>query len=165
MKKLYLVRHAKSSWNNPEHTDFERPLNPRGERDVEFMSNLLSGKIEKPNLFISSPAERAKTTAITFAKSFGQDETEIKYDYGIYEKGSKFILNLLKESSDTLNSIIIFGHNPDITSLSSYFSGKYFDNVPTCGIVSIEFDVSHWKEIENTDGKLIFFEFPKKYFS
>jgi phosphohistidine phosphatase len=164
MKKLILVRHAKAGWTNPEHTDFDRPINPKGERDLAFLSNLLPEKISKPDLFLSSPAIRTKTTAISFAKGFGLDEKSVQFNEGIYERGSKYLINLLSEIDDKYQTVILFGHNPDMTSLASYFSGQYFDNVPTCGIVAIEFDFDNWKKIENTNGKLLFYEYPKKYF-
>jgi phosphohistidine phosphatase len=139
-------------------------LNHRGERDVDFLSKLLADKIETPDLFLSSPAVRAKITSMTFADEFGLDYDAIQFVDGLYDRGGKFIINLLKELDNKYNSVILFGHNPDMTSLSSYFSGEYFENVPTSGIVAIEFDFDDWKQIENTNGKLLFFEYPKLYF-
>jgi phosphohistidine phosphatase len=158
------VRHGKAGWKNTDQSDFERTLNHRGERDVDFLSKLLADKIETPDLFLSSPAVRAKITSMTFADEFGLDYDAIQFVDGLYDRGGKFIINLLKELDNKYNSVILFGHNPDMTSLSSYFSGEYFENVPTSGIVAIEFDFDDWKQIENTNGKLLFFEYPKLYF-
>lgn len=163
MKKLVLVRHAKSSWDNPEWNDFERPLNKRGHRDNPFMAELIAEKKIIPDMIISSPAMRAITTAEEFARQLGYDNSKIKHDINIYEKGPKYITKMLSEQSDDTNIIYVFGHNPDLTFLSSYLTGEYFDNVPTCGVVGIEFDIDSWKNIEKDNGKLLFFEYPKKY--
>lgn len=163
MKTVVLVRHAKSGWDNPEWSDFERPLNKRGLRDAPFMGYLFKEKKINPEIIFSSPANRASTTANYFVEALGIKEKEIKYDRNIYERGSKYIINLLKEVDKSVDSVLIFGHNPDITSLSSYFSGEYFDNVPTCGTVCIDFGIKSWDEIDKINGKLRFFEYPKKY--
>lgn len=163
MKTITLIRHAKSDWNN-EFNDFDRPLNIRGKRDAPFMSTMLKEKIDNIDLIISSPANRAKTTCLEFAKEFEYEPSKIIYDIGIYEDGQKTILNLISNLSDEINSVILFGHNPDITSTVSYYSGKRFDNLPTCGIVSINFDVKNWKETIKINGKLNFFLYPKLYF-
>ncbi len=164
MKKLILVRHAKSSWDNPDLTDFERVLNKRGIRDAQFMSELLQKILPVPDLFISSSAIRAVSTAKYFADTYDVDFENIVIDNGVYDRGSKYIINKLKKTDNTVNSIILFGHNPDITSLASYFSGQYFDNIPTCSFVGIEFPFNTWENIEEENGRLIFYEYPKKYF-
>jgi len=163
MKKITLIRHAKSDWNN-NFSDFDRPLNNRGLRDAPFMSTMLNEKMDKVDLIISSPANRAKTTCLEFAKEYNYDKTKIVYDIGIYEDGQKTILNLISNLNDEINSVVLFGHNPDITSTISYLSGQRFDNLPTCGIVSINFEVNNWKEIIKKNGKIDFFLFPKLYF-
>jgi|YNPMSStandDraft_1061717.scaffolds.fasta_scaffold00004_41 phosphohistidine phosphatase len=164
MKRIILVRHAKSSWENPDWSDFERPLNKRGLRDAPFMADIVAKKIEKPDLIISSPAVRAATTCKYFAKAFSYNEKDIIFDENIYSKGSRYIINLIFQLDSNFNSVMIFGHNPDITSLFAYFTGEYIDNIPTCGVFAVEFDIKSWKEIENNNGKLIFYEYPKKYF-
>lgn len=164
MKRIILVRHAKSSWDNPDWSDFERPLNKRGLRDAPFMADIIAKQIEKPNLIISSPAVRAATTCKYFAKALNIDEKHIIFDENIYSKGSRYIINLILNLDDELDSVMIFGHNPDITSLYAYFTGEYIENIPTCGVFGVEFNIKSWKEIENTNGKLLFLEYPKKYF-
>lgn len=163
MKKVVLVRHAKSGWNNPNFIDFERILSDRGLNDAKILSEILPTKISKPDIFISSPAVRALSTAKIFAEKFDISDNQILLDDGIYSRGTKYILNLFKTIDDKHQSVILFGHNPDITSLASYLSGEYFENVPTCGIVSIEFDLDNWEKIEDANGKLLFFDYPKMY--
>ena len=163
MKTIILVRHAKSSWDDPEWDDFERPLNKRGKMDAPFMAELISSKLEQPDIFLSSPAQRALTTALEYAKAFGINENSISLDKKIYELGKRYILDKIKNLDEDFDSVILFGHNPDITSLSTYFSGEFFDNVPTCGTLCVDIDVASWKEIEDRNGSIRFYEIPKKY--
>jgi len=164
MKNLILVRHAKSSWDNPEWTDFDRPLNKRGLRDAPFMAQLLSKKDVIPDLIISSRAKRAMETAQFFCEAFNYDKDKLILDLGIYERGSKYIINLLSKLDDSVNTAILVGHNPDITSMATYFSGEFFDNVPTCGIISVKFNFDSWTNISTKNGELLFSEFPRNYF-
>lgn len=163
MKRLILIRHSKSSWDDEDTEDFNRKLSKRGERDAKFMSELLAKKIKKPDLILTSQAYRSLRTAEYFADAFDIEDEKIIADQGIYERGSKYIIQLLKDLDDNIQSIIVIGHNPDITTLANYFSGEYFENVPTTGIVGIDFKIKSWKDIEAKPGKLIFYEIPKKY--
>lgn len=163
MKTIILVRHAKSSWDDPSWTDFNRPLNKRGLKDAPYMSKLFKGKGIKPEIVFSSPANRAYSTAKFFIEELEIKEETVIKDNNIYEKGSRYIINVLKNLDNNKHSVIVFGHNPDITSLSSYFSGEYFENVPTCGIICIDFEIEKWEEIDKINGKLRFFEYPKMF--
>lgn len=163
MKTLVLIRHSKSSWAYPELNDLERPLNKRGENDAPLMAEVLKTKNIKPDVIISSPALRALVTAQVFAKALGYVEEQIVVEKIIYESGSKNILDYICNLDDVIKTALIFGHNPDLTYLATYLSSSVFDNVPTTGIVCIDFEVSSWKEIYKQPGKLRFFEYPKKY--
>jgi phosphohistidine phosphatase len=164
MKNITISRHAKSSWDNPNLTDFERTLNQRGTRDAEFISNLVAKMLPKPDLFFSSPAQRAFETSLYYAQAFGMSEKEIIYDKGIYDKGIRYIINTIQILSDAHQNILLIGHNPDLTAFCTAFSGQYFDNIPTSGVVSIDFDVNTWQEAMQKIGTLKFYEYPKKYF-
>ncbi|MBE2189344.1 MAG: histidine phosphatase family protein [Desulfobulbaceae bacterium] len=164
MKTIVLVRHAKSSWDNPDWSDFERPLNKRGLRDAPYLAEVLKSKVLKPNLVISSPAIRAKTTATIFANAFEYEEKDIKFDIGLYEKGQKYVSKIISQIDNQVSSVFFFGHNPDITSLAGFLTGDYFENVPTCGIVCIDFNVQNWEQALNDNGTLRFFIFPKLFF-
>ena len=164
MKTLLLTRHAKSNWDNPNWLDIERPLNERGLRDAPYIAEVVAKLIVKPDLIISSPAVRAATTARIFATAFEYDHKLIQYDKSIYENGARYIIKMIAKLDDKFNNVFLFGHNPDMTSLYSYFSGDYIDNIPTCGSFCIDFDCTNWKELEDINGKLRFFEYPKKYF-
>lgn len=164
MKTLVLVRHAKSSWDDPNLSDRERPLNKRGERDAPFMADLIKKINVIPDIIYSSPATRALTTSKMFASVFNYNIDKIEIKDSIYEFGFSQIINLISHSDNKFNTIFLFGHNPDITAVSSYLSNKHFENVPTCGVVGIEFDFERWDSMAKNSGKIKFYEYPKKYF-
>ncbi|MGD8779994.1 MAG: histidine phosphatase family protein [Ignavibacteria bacterium] len=164
MKTLYLTRHAKSSWKDQSLDDFDRPLNKRGKRDAPFMGQLLKKKNILPDVLISSPAVRAYTTARTIASEIGYPPENILADKNIYEASSSELLDIINSIEDENQSAMMFGHNPGFTTLCHYLTGKDILNIPTCGIVKIEFEKNKWSEIEIGTGNLIWFEYPKKYF-
>ena len=162
MKKLYLIRHAKSSWDNPQLRDIDRPLNPRGLRDAPFMANLLKEKTNGAlDAIFSSPANRARSTADYFAKTFGLN---LQIEENIYEAWEVDILDLIKTFDNNHNHIAIFGHNPTFTSLANRFSSEAIDNVPTCGIIKIESSAQTWQELSFLNSGVAAFYFPKQYF-
>lgn len=163
MKTLYLMRHAKSSWDNRSLSDYERPLNERGLRDAPFMGNILSKLISTPQMLFSSPAQRAISTAEVVAQSLNFDLQKIIKDEKIYHAVVSDIMRIIYSVDDKYERIMIFGHNPTFTQLSNYLSAKIIDNIPTSGFVQIDFDLNSWKNIEGNSGKLILFEYPKKY--
>ena len=163
MKILYLIRHAKSSWNEPGLSDFERPLNSRGKHDAPFMGKLLKEKHVLPDKIISSSAVRAFTTARTMAAEINYPVEKIETTDKIYEASASEILNVIQSVDNEVTTLMLFGHNPGFTSLSNYLSDRQVDNIPTCGISRIEFDVDSWTEVNINQGKLTAFEFPKKY--
>lgn len=163
MKKLYLIRHAKSSWSEPGLSDFERPLNHRGKRDAPFMAKLLHKNNVIPDKIFSSSAHRAYATAKIFAQQLKYPIENIDAFEELYEASASEILNVIQTAGDSVNVLFLFGHNPGFTSLSNYLSDRQVDNIPTCGISCIEFELDSWKEVNIGKGKLVSFEFPKKY--
>ena len=163
MKILYLNRHAKSSWENNNLSDFDRPLNKRGKSDAPFMGKILSKTVKKPDLIYSSPANRAITTARIISDCFKYNVKNIVEDEKIYESAVSSILKIINNTDDEYETIMIFGHNPTFTMLSNYLSDKSIINIPTSGFVQIDFDLKSWSEIEGGTGKLILFEYPKKH--
>ena len=155
-KTLYIARHAKSSWDDMSLSDFERPLNARGKRDAPFMANLLKEKGIKPDLILSSPAKRAKKTAKHYHEALGG---ELQFDEGIYEASLMNLINLVQETFEKVDSVMIVGHNPGFTALNDMLSDKSIYNIPTAGVVGIGFEV----EVVPHKGKQLFFEYPKKY--
>ena len=164
MKKLFLVRHAKSSWSNPDLDDIDRPLNKRGKRDAPFMGKVLKEKNIYPDLIISSPAERAFITAKTVAGKINYPLKDIQTFDRLYHGGFKDLLVTLKGIDQSINTVMLFGHNPGLTDLSNYISDQHIENIPTTGIVEIDLRVNNWKEIDEDSGTFVEFEFPKKFF-
>lgn len=164
MKTLFFIRHAKSSWKDPDLRDIERPLNKRGLRDAPFMAKLLVGKKGKPDAILSSPAVRAITTARYFADAAEIANEDIVINEGIYDAYPGEIFSILQAQSDEWNTIWLFGHNPTFTSIANSFDGPYLANLPTCGIVEVDTSVDRWKDLAPGRGKRVNFFFPKQYF-
>ena len=160
MKTLYLIRHAKSSWAF-DLSDHDRPLGKRGRKDVIKMGQHLLANQPKPEVLISSTASRAFYTALHICDQMGIDEGHIRLDKDLYHAGSTEILSVIKNSPNC-EKLAIFGHNPGFTSVANALAKLNFDNVPTCGIVGINFDVKYWKDVEFGKGMLAFFYFPKE---
>lgn len=163
MKKIYLIRHAKSSWKDEGLDDFSRPLSKRGERDVIFMGKRLHAFNVKPNIIYASPAKRASKTAKELAKIVDYPKKEVHFVEDLYDSSYEKYLTLIHQIEDTCNSIFIIGHNPEITEVGELLSGAILSNIPTCAIVCIEFDVKSFSEIGEDSGKVLFFDYPKKH--
>ncbi len=161
MKKLYIIRHAKSSWDDSGLSDFERPLNKRGEKDAPFMTKKLKEKGVSADIIISSPALRAKTTAKIIAEELLLSK-KIVYDENIYEASPDTLHEIIKNIDNKYNSVILFGHNPGLNMLMDSLVNIY-NNIPTCGVVEIDFKCDKWSEISSLNSKLISFDYPKKY--
>lgn len=159
MKKLYIIRHAKSSWKDSTLDDFDRPLNKRGKLDAPFMGTRLKEKNIMVDLIISSPALRAKTTAEIIAKKINYTKA-ILFKKDIYEVGTHAIKKILKKIDNDNNIVFLFGHNPDLNMLAEEYV-DFDENIPTCGVVEIEFDCERWADISAINAKLISFDYPK----
>lgn len=158
------MRHAKSSWDNPELSDFERPLNIRGYKDAPLMGKILRGKKILPDQIISSPALRAYFTARTVADQIGYPLNRLYTNELIYDADIENIFELIHSVKDRIKSLMLFGHNPSLTLFSNCISDKNIDNIPTCGFVEIELNIEGWKEVVTDCGKLISFDFPKNHY-
>ena len=158
MKVIYLIRHAKSDWNNPLLTDFERPLNKRGLQDAPFMAKKLAELDFNPSLIVCSPAQRTTSTAELIAP-----KTSILFENSIYEASLNNLTHLINLLPNEHNQIALIGHNPSITSLSNYLTDDFIGNMPTCCIIKIELEIDTWKEITQGIGIQQFFIYPKAF--
>ena len=158
MKTIILIRHAKSSWKFHDLKDIERPLKKRGQKDAARMAHVLREMKIHIDKFISSPAERALSTAIAFAL-----RDEIAVDQRLYLESKSKLLSVIQELDENFQSVVLFSHNPDLTDFANFLANDTIENIPTAGMVGIQFDVNSWKEIEKGKGKRLFFEIPKKY--
>lgn len=162
MKSLFLVRHAKSSWDYPHLEDHQRPLAARGKRDAPRMARILVNQGIRPDKLISSPAQRAHDTAMLFAKEMAIDHWDILIEKDIYDA----LPDTLQEVTSCLNedwsTVALFGHNPGFTVYANRFTeGFRFDNIPTCGIVRIDSDTSYWTDFVPGHAKVMKWYFPK----
>lgn len=162
MKTLYVVRHAKSSWDHPSLTDFQRPLNSRGEKDAPRMGKRLLKQNIKPDLIFSSPAVRALTTAQIIAGVVGYAAGDIKESPALYHASEETILEVLRSIEDDADTVMIFGHNPGLTDFVNELLGAEIGNIPTTGVVAGKLGIDSWKDATWNCGKLQFFDYPKK---
>ena len=158
---LTLVRHAKSSWGNPEVHDFDRPLNDRGSKSAPMMATRLVDTNYAVDAIISSPAKRAITTAEIIAKKVKCETIEQNID--IYNAAIDTLITLVNSLDDTLYRVMLVGHNPGFSVLCNYLSNARIDNMPTCSIAQIQFNIDSWTKIIEHSGELISFDYPKKY--
>ncbi|WP_456323344.1 SixA phosphatase family protein [Hydrogenimonas sp.] len=162
MRELFLMRHAKSSWDDPTLSDFDRPLNARGKEDAPLMGKYLKKLGIKPDLIISSPAKRAKKTAKIVAEELGYDTDAIDYKDGIYEASPQSLLYLVCQLPDDAKRVMIVGHNPGITELANVLGDITIENIPTAGVAGIAFDTQRWGQACRMKGHTVLFEYPKK---
>ena len=163
MKRLYLIRHAKSSWKHPELADFDRPLNKRGKRDAPRMGKRLRKHHAKPDLIISSPAKRALKTAKIIAKEIGFPVKAIATNEAIYTADTSLLLNVIQRIEDSFDCVMLFGHNPALTMLANYLTSYRVENMPTCSIFCVDFEINSWKEVWQGRGRFAFMDYPKKH--
>jgi phosphohistidine phosphatase len=158
MKTLYLVRHAKSSWED-HLVDHERILNERGKKDSVLVANYAASAFVKPSLMLSSTATRAYTTALEFKKAFGMDDKDFTPLPELYDFSGNEVLKIIESTPDDISSLMVFGHNYGLTQLVNKLGNKYIDNLPTTGLVQITFMTDTWKNLSN--GKTTATVFPK----
>lgn len=163
MKAIYLIRHAKSDWNNPNLSDFDRPLNKRGKRDAPFMGKKLNSLTPNIDLIIASPAKRALETVKAICPEIDYSFDNIQFDESVYHSSYNNLNSIVNNLNNELNSIALVGHNPGLTNFSNYLTDNYIDNIVTSGIVKIELDIDNWNEIVEGVGSKVFYIYPKMY--
>jgi phosphohistidine phosphatase len=164
MKRLFLVRHAKTEVIRYDITDFQRNLKERGINDSNLIANKLLLKDAKPDVMISSTANRAIQTARLFADILEYKQESIVQLDELYDGFTTHeFLGMIDRFGKDHDSVMIFGHNPSIEYLAFNLSVEFYEYVPTCTVIGIEFDVNDWKDIGARSGKVCLYEFPKKY--
>ncbi len=161
MKTVYLVRHAKSDWSDALLSDFDRPLNDRGKRDAPVMAQRLRDRKIKIDAFISSPAKRARRTAVVFAEAYGVAKKDVILDRELYEAGEQEILHVISETDNKLDRIAIFSHNPGLTDFANTLTSARIDNIPTCGIFAVSADCKKWRDFSAAPKEFLFFDYPR----
>lgn len=163
MLTLFLIRHAKSSWDNHGISDRDRPLNKRGKKDAPLMGEILHSKNESASLIISSPAKRALATSEFIAEKIGYNKHSIITEDRLYMADIKDFYEVIKKIPSVNESVMLFSHNYGITDFANHICDSKIENIPTCGIVKIKFNLTGWKDIAETRGKSEFFIFPKMF--
>lgn len=160
MKTVYLVRHAKSSWDFSHLDDRERPLKGRGIRDAQAMSNwLIERSSERPTLF-SSPATRAWHTALIFARNFQISAEAIQAVESLYGATPEEVKSFLRTLPEQESLVMLFSHNPTIELFLRRCVPGGVSRVPTTGMACLRFATESWKDLD-FEAELLFFEFPK----
>ncbi len=165
MKTLYVLRHAKSSWEDPHLRDYDRPLNERGLRDAPVMAARLLKKTQEQGVkltaILSSPALRTQTTASFFAKSLSLTQDQLQFEPQIYLAGTGRLIQLVRRFSPETSAAMLVGHNPALTDFVNAMSGSSIDNIPTCGLVTLQLPIENWNQADFGEAQLLSFEFPK----
>ena len=145
MKTLYVLRHAKSSWNDESLSDFERPLNERGKKAAPFMGEFMKKNDFAPDLIISSPAERAKQTA-ELVKKAANFAAEIRFNEKIYEASPLRLLEVVSEADANAKTLMLVGHNPGFEGLVRVLAGENA-RMPTAALAVLDLEINDWSEI------------------
>ncbi len=162
MKTLFLVRHAKSSWNEPALPDKDRPLNDRGKRDAPKMGERLAKRRVKPDLVLSSPAARALATAEIIAKKLDYKRKNIVVDDRLYAVEADELLDLIRQLGDELERVMLIGHNPELTELAHRLSSK-ITHLPTSAVAEFTFDAESWSRIGKDKPARVALDYPKQW--
>ena len=155
MKKLYLIRHARSSKDIPNIKDSDRPLNKRGKKDARKIARSLKKLGLKVDAVYSSPAKRAFDTARAIAKRIGFARGKIKIEDGIYYTTVPRLLKVIKGTDDKAASAAIFGHNPEFLNLLNYLVPGSMDDFPAGAVIGIDLDIDSWKTAARKKGKIV----------
>ncbi len=162
MKILTLVRHAKSSWKDASLQDRDRPLNGRGQRDVPVMAQRINEAGIRPSLILSSPAVRAWTTAKAVAHEIGYPSEFLQQEDSLYHASVRSLLKIIGEQDIGFNSLMVVGHNPGLTDFANHLIPRLTDNIPTCGVVSLQIDRDDWNLGGDTEIELMIYDYPKR---
>lgn len=161
MKKLTLIRHGKSSWDDPEISDWERPLKPRGKKDALLIGYKLKEENIIPDKIVSSSAKRAYDVAKIIAECTKYPESNIAVTDDIYLAALEHLIQIVQNLNDEWDHVFMFGHNPYFTEFANIFGTKSISNLPTTGVYQITFDCDKWQDISKKNGKKTYHLTPK----
>lgn len=152
MKTLFVMRHAKSSWDDSAMADFDRPLNRRGLKAAPFMGELMASKNLRPDVIVSSPARRAMQTTVLVKEHSGSN-CPLTFDERIYEAGPLTLLAVVSEIHDKYSSALVVGHNPGMEGFIRYLTGR-IEPMPTAALAVIELSIDVWSDVSIEIGNL-----------
>ncbi len=152
MKTLFILRHAKSSWDDAALSDFERPLNERGLDAAPLMGGVMKKNRFEPELILSSPARRAEQTAALVKQSAGIGGA-IRFDERIYEASPARLLEVISEQNEKIASVMLVGHNPGLEGLLKLLTGE-LQPMPTAALAIVDLETDKWNQINSSKGSL-----------
>jgi len=161
-RRLYIIRHGKSDWDNAELPDIERPLAPRGIRNAGEMAQRLTNAGLVPRRIYSSPAVRALSTARIMAGHWDLGDDDLDVIGTLYMAWEEEIYEVLAQAAPELTDLAIFGHNPSFTHFANDFLDVSIDNLPTAGVVIITFECATWADISRPNVVEAVVDYPKK---
>ena len=160
MKTLFVLRHAKSSWDDAGLTDIERPLNERGRGDAPRMGRLMRGRGLRPDVILCSPAERTRQTAALLAPAAGLDAA-LRYDERIYEASAGLLIDVLSEVEREAEGVLLIGHNPGVEKLIEVLTGASA-RMTTAALARVTLDIDAWRDLGVGVGRLEWVVRPKE---
>lgn len=162
LKTLYLLRHAKSSWDDPDLGDHERPLNKRGKGDAPKMGKWLSEHMEPPQLVLCSDAARTRATIAPVLEAWQLSEDILQLESALYHAHPTGLWKLVRSCDAGIDRLMLVGHNPGFTDFANSLSKAFrTENIPTCGFVAVSFAVDDWSKVQEGEGEFETFQFPK----
>lgn len=161
MKTLLLIRHAKSSWDDPSLSDFDRTLTERGKSDAKMMAKRIKEQSIDIDSFVASPAKRAKKTAKIFMKKFKKDVEDMLLIPDLYEASVGNFYATIENLEDTKNVVAVFAHNPGITEFVNSLQCSPVYNMPTCAVFALKIITNQWKDFREAEKQFLFFDYPK----
>lgn len=162
MRRLTLVRHAKSDWSVAGQPDWDRPLNARGLKDAPDMARRLRERKLKPDCILTSPAARALTTAAIFARELGVDAAKLHQDERLYHATPMTVLAVIRDLGAAARHVMVIGHNPGLTEFADQVSvDRRVDHMPTCAVVTLALDVRQWADLDWSTGKEVDLDYPR----
>lgn len=162
MKRLYVIRHAKSRKDIPGISDRHRPLSKKGLKDAQDIGKRLKKSGVSMDAFYSSPAKRALDTAKLIARGIGSPTNLIRIVSSLYDSSIPELMKMIKRMDDTASSAAIFGHNPEFFELINYLTPRTIEKFPTCGVYGIDFKITSWRNVSRKKGTIAFSQRPKK---
>jgi phosphohistidine phosphatase len=162
MKRLTLVRHAKSSWKDAALADIDRPLNGRGKGDAARMGLYLAERGIVPDIILVSPARRTRKTAQLLTSALPDATGRVLSDPALYEASAAVLLDRVRALDETWQHVMFIGHNPGLTDFANLLTLVGIDNIPTCGVLVADLDIDFWRMAEAGRGRTIHYAVPKE---
>lgn len=162
-RTLLLVRHAKSSWDDPDLADHARPLNKRGKRDAAAMAQRVAHRPDRPELIVTSPATRARRTAEAVAAALGLAPESLVVDPRVYDATVTALLAVIRSLDDRHARVMLVGHHPGITDTVNALTDAKIEKMPTCSVADVRLEIPSWAELREGGAALIELLTPKDH--